>query len=75
MTAEEAKEDTVKSYPRASIMQIIEEMRQKADSLIKGLDDLTTNHLGMTKRAERKWQAKDLHSFADKLEKAIRSEG
>ena len=71
MTVEEAKEDAVKSCPKASIMRIIEEMRQKADSLIKGLDDLTTNHLGMAKRAERKWQAKDLRFFADKLEKAM----
>ena len=70
MTKEEVKEDAVK----ASIMQIIEEMRQKADSIIAGIDDLTTNHLGMAMRAERKWQAKDLRFFADKLEKAMKSE-
>ena len=73
MTIEEAKEDTVKSCLKASIMRIIEEMRQKADSITEGIEDLTTNHIGMAMRAERKWQVKDLRFFADKLEEVMRS--
>ena len=74
MTVEETKEDAVKFCLKASIMQIVEEMRQKADSITEGIEDLTTNHIGMAMRAERKWEVKDLRFFADKLEKTIRSE-
>ncbi len=59
----------VEASCNANTKKVIAEMRQKADSIIAGIDDLTTNHLGMAMRAERRWQAKDLRMFADKLEK------
>ena len=51
----------------ASIRKVVDEMRQKAESLIAGIDGLTTNHLGMAIRAERRNQAKELRMFAQEM--------